>query len=86
MGLVVGFGAEAVVGGERAEVVGERVVGGGAVGEDVVVEEWWEVADVDPTVGAVGVEVGLLVGGEWGEEHEEEDDGEWWWHGDGWWW
>lgn len=49
------FDTEAVIGGERAESGGEWVVGGRAIGEDVEVEGWRKVADVDPTVGAIGV-------------------------------
>lgn len=34
----MGFGAKTMVGDVRAEVVGEWVVGGGAVGEDIEIE------------------------------------------------
>lgn len=44
-----------MVGGVGAERRGEWVVGGGAVGEDFEIEFGWEVADVDPSVCAVGV-------------------------------
>lgn len=49
------FDTEAVIGGERAEIGGEWVVDGGAVVKDMEVEGWWEMAEVDPTVGAIGV-------------------------------
>ena len=69
------------------------MVGGGAIGEDVEVEARREVADVDPPVGAVGVQIGLLLEGlgrEDGEREEEEEEGggcgggrrrRGWWHG-----
>lgn len=57
----MGFGAEAMVGDERTEVVGEWVVGGGAIGEDIQIEAWWEVPDMDPAIGAIGVQIGLLM-------------------------
>lgn len=69
----MGFGTETMVGDVRAEVVGEWVVVGGAVGEDIEIESWWEVADVDPAVGAVGVQIGLLLDcGRRGNGKEEE--------------
>ncbi|KAI7987077.1 hypothetical protein LOK49_LG13G01418 [Camellia lanceoleosa] len=46
----------------------------GAAGEEVEVELGGEVSDVDPTVGAVWVEIGLLRIEE--NEEEEDDEGE----------
>ncbi|KAI8019948.1 hypothetical protein LOK49_LG04G00531 [Camellia lanceoleosa] len=60
-----------------AEVGEEREIG--AVREEVKVELGGEVSNVDPTVGAVWVEIGLLrieKNEEEEEEEEEEDKGE----------
>lgn len=75
---VVGFLAETVVGDVRAEVAENRVFG--AVAEEVEVELWWDMADVDPSVGAVCFKIGVLGcggsgGGGGGEEEEEEERG-----------
>lgn len=70
--LVVGFGSKAMVGDVRAEVVGEWVVGGGAVCEDIEIETWWEVTDMDPAIGAVWVQIGLLLESGGRENGEDE--------------
>lgn len=67
VGVVVSFEAEAVVGDVRAEVIEEFV--GGAIGKEIEVEFWGEVADMDPAVSAVGIEIRLLGYG--GEEEGE---------------
>ncbi|KAL2238051.1 UNVERIFIED_CONTAM: hypothetical protein Sindi_0996800 [Sesamum indicum] len=77
-----------MVGDVGAEVVEEWVLG--AVGEEVEIELGREVADVDPSVGAVRFKIGVLGGYAAGEEEledkeeeKEECGGGWRWHGGG---
>lgn len=54
----MGFLAEAVVREVRAEIVENWVLR--AIGDEVEVEARREMADVDPSAGAVGFQIGIL--------------------------
>lgn len=74
-GGVVGFVTEAVIGGVGAEIVEDWVFG--AIGKEVEIELGREVADVDPSVCAVGLWIGVLRRRRrrGGSEKKEEDSG-----------